>query len=199
MAKQTKLHSGTALIVLVLAWLIPGAGHVYIGKTVRGIIIFLTVGVTFWAGVAAGGVMTVDKRAEHWWFVAEMFTGVHGLVGWHRSASEYRAVDAIVSADTDYQAQVRALAGRYRGRVPSRKLAELHQEYAARELEKKGVSLVMPAETIARAYAGVAGLLNVLCVFDAVMLALIGVVGETVSAGEVGGASAKGKGKGKKR
>ena len=60
----------------------PGAGHLYLGRPVRAAIIFLTIGATFWAGVAMGGVMTVDSRNERWWFIAEMFTGFHGLAAW---------------------------------------------------------------------------------------------------------------------
>jgi hypothetical protein len=41
-----------------------------------------------------------------------------------------------------------------------------------------GVALVNPADTVARAYSGTAGLLNLLCMFDALMLALMGKVGE---------------------
>ena len=40
------------------------------------------------------------------------------------------------------------------------------------------MALVTPAETAARTYSGVAGLLNLACVFDAVMLSLMGVAGE---------------------
>lgn len=182
MAKRTELPPGAPLIVLVLAWLIPGAGHIYIGRTLRGIIIFVTIGVTFWAGVATGGVMTVDKRTERWWFVAEIFTGAHGLVSWYRSEKVYRDVDAALSVDQGYKAQRQLIANRYRGRATRRKYAALYREYAARELQKKQLALVMPAETIARAYAGVAGLLNLLCVFDAVVLSLMGAFGETPTA-----------------
>ena len=50
--------------------------------------------------------------------------------------------------------------------------------YVDKILSDKGYQLVAPAETVARAYAGVAGLLNALCIFDAVVLAAMGVFGE---------------------
>ena len=45
-------------------------------------------------------------------------------------------------------------------------------------LADKGLSLSYPADTVARAYAGVAGMLNLMCIFDAVMLAAMGRFGE---------------------
>ena len=78
------------LVALALSWLIPGAGHAYIGRLGRGIIIFLTIAATFWGGVAMGGVTTVDYQNERWWFVAEMLTGVHGIVGWQRQRALMR-------------------------------------------------------------------------------------------------------------
>lgn len=201
MTKQTKKSQAAPLIALLLAWMIPGAGHIYLGRTWRGVIIFLTIGVTFWAGVAIGGEMTVDKRAERWWFVAEICAGSHGLVGWHRSEKVYSDIDKALAADKGFQEQRQLIARRFRGRdrVAKAQLAELYGEYAARELKSRKLALVMPTETIARAYAGVAGLLNLMCVFDAVVLAIMGVFGETPPDRRKDESHAKSKGEGKKQ
>ena len=45
-------------------------------------------------------------------------------------------------------------------------------------LVDEGLSLSYPSDTVARAYAGVAGMLNLMCIFDAVMLATMGSAGE---------------------
>lgn len=152
------------ILAAVLAWLVPGAGHAYLGRTKRGLIIFVTIGATFWAGVAMGGVMTSDARYEPWWFSAESLTGIHGLVGWARQAKIYRQVDAEIgpppSANTPD-----GRPGRYRMQV------DLF-------LAKRKIDLVYPVGIAALAFAGVAGLLNLLCVFDAATLALLGVHGE---------------------
>ena len=83
-----------ALLVFLLAWLIPGAGHAYVGRPVRAGIIFTVIAATFWSGVAIGGVMTVDYENERWWFAAELLTGLHGIVGWHRQRMVYRELAA---------------------------------------------------------------------------------------------------------
>ena len=155
MASERKKHRPLPLVALLMAWLVPGAGHVYLGRTVRGVIIFVTISATFWAGVGIGGVMTADYQNERWWFMAEMFAGVHGLVAWHRHN----------------QVQNKVLGGE-----AMRERLSLAQ--ADQKLQEEGVFLPYPSDTVARAYAGVAGLLNLLCAFDAVVLAMMGATGE---------------------
>lgn len=145
---------------MVLAWLVPGAGHVYVGRFARGAIIFLLVGATFWTGVAFGGVRTVDPLAERWWFYAQMMTGVHGLVGWQRQRPYPSYVPPSFARES---AKVRDDQDKY--------------DNAA---SPDCIALVSPVDTVARAYSGVAGLLNLLCIFDALLLAAIGVSGEPV-------------------
>jgi hypothetical protein len=146
---------------MVLAWVVPGAGHVYIGRMARGIIIFFVVGATFWAGVAVGGIKTVDPQAERWWFYAQMMTGVHGLAAWQRQ----RAFPTITWTPQN--------------EPDRRKLNDyLHKYFNAASPDNLG--LVSPVDTVARAYSGVAGLLNLLCIFDALLLAWMGVSGEPV-------------------
>ena len=147
-------------LALVLAWLVPGAGHYYVGRKVRGVVIFLTLSAMFWTGVALGGVMTVDARGERWWFVADMFTGVHGLVSYQRQKAVY--------ADPKI--------------FPPQEAMLLQNEAVVDErLAKAGIVLAHPGDTVARTYAGIAGFLNLMCMFDAVMLALMGQVGEPSS------------------
>jgi hypothetical protein len=147
MTRQKQSSPIPALAVL-LACAIPGAGHLYLGRAKRGIIIFLTVTALFWAGVGVGGVLTVDSQKERWWFAAQMLTGVNGLAAWQRQKLAYQAL-AKVKGDSLEERTVNA-----------------------------GIALVVPSETVARAYSGVAGLLNLMCIFDALMLSIMGARGE---------------------
>lgn len=181
MAERKSNNRIVAVIVMVLAWAVPGAGHVFIGRVTRGIIIFVTITATFWAGVAMGGVMTVDSRTERWWFAANMCTGVNGLTGWYRSKDVYAQAELELASDA-YATRLRddhSLATSADGRM----LTSVQQvdvsnalrlQYVDKILSDKGYRLSPPAETVARAYAGVAGLLNALCIFDVVLLALMG-------------------------
>jgi hypothetical protein len=66
----------------VLAWAVPGMGHVYLGDVRRGLVIMATIAATFWGGVAIGGVAsTVNQKERTAWFMAQICTGSHGLLG----------------------------------------------------------------------------------------------------------------------
>ncbi len=162
MAKKLKPEIAVFLAA-GLAWLVPGAGHAFLGRGKRGIIIFVTIAATFWAGVAMGGAMTCDARYERWWFITQMFSGVHGLVGWHRQKAVYQRVDP----------QLDPVGHPSAGRRPNPRRMDTD-----RILIKDNLAVVYPVASAARAYSGVAGLLNLLCVFDAACLALLGVSGE---------------------
>jgi len=71
----------------VLAWVLPGAGHFFIGQRGRGLIFMITIALTFWGGIAIGGVKnTVNPQDRTLWFLAQVCTGVHPFVAiaWSR-------------------------------------------------------------------------------------------------------------------
>jgi len=77
----------TAPIAGFLGWLVPGLGHIYLGHRVRGLVCLVTITVTFWSGVAIGGVQaTVDPQERTLWFMAQLCTGGNTLAayGLHR-------------------------------------------------------------------------------------------------------------------
>ena len=157
----TVTNSIRAVIAMALAWIVPGAGHAFAGRPWRGVIIFVAIGLTFWTGVAMGGVMTVDQREQKWWFAAQMFTGVHGLVGWQRGNEQMKQLAPKIQKEMARQ-----------GSSPQNEV----RNSTIRVLADEKLALVAPMATLAQAYTGVAGLLNLMCVFDAIMLALIGTV-----------------------
>ena len=160
MPKSTKQSKPIWVVAGFLAWLVPGAGHVYIGRPRRGAILFVAIAATFWAGIAMGGVMTMDYRYQRWWFSAQMLSGVHGLVGWYRQEQVYREIGEDPRLTRTYPAA--------NGRPDDQQMLV---DY---ELKQDGIVLTCPTEGVARAYSGVAGMLNLLCIFDAVMLGLVG-------------------------
>jgi TM2 domain-containing membrane protein YozV len=170
MARATGSNIPTALTAAALAWIVPGAGHVYIGRPVRGIILCLTLAATFWAGVAMGGVMTVDPVNEHWWFIADLFTGVHGIAAWQLEQHTWRSLN-----DEGLRQREAALL-RDPVEVTALMDAKLHEH---------GLALTSPTDTVARAYSGIAGLLNIMCIFDVMILSLMGVRSEPAAPAKV--------------
>lgn len=59
----------------ILAWILPGLGHMKVGETARGRMILLGVGGLFLLGVLVGGVDCVDRREDGMWFIAQAGTG----------------------------------------------------------------------------------------------------------------------------
>jgi TM2 domain-containing membrane protein YozV len=169
MTRKTEANIPLAGLAGVLAWIIPGAGHICIGRPVRGIILCLTIAATFWAGVAMGGVMTVDPENEHWWFIADLFTGVHGLAAWQLQQHTWRGL-----VDPDVRQRQAALS-----HDPAEATAVMDQK-----LQERGLALTSPTDTVARAYSGIAGLLNIMCIFDAIILSLMGIPAEPTAPAE---------------
>ncbi len=162
MSKTSKKTRTFPAVAMVLAWIIPGAGHIYLGRVTRGLIIFVAISAMFWGGIAFGGVMTVDRQKERWWFVAQMLTGSNGLVGWQRQQAAYSHAREQINLETN-------------GRADSEFNIKTRTEL---KLIEQKLVLTAPEDNVARAYSGIAGLMNLMCIFDALMLSLMGVKGE---------------------
>jgi len=67
--------------LVLLAWLIPGAGHWYLGLRARGVIIFLTVCFTFLLGLILGSVEVIDPQYAKGWFLAQALGGLPAILG----------------------------------------------------------------------------------------------------------------------
>lgn len=72
----------------ILAWILPGAGHFYLGQRGMAAVFFIAISFPYWTGLAVGGVMNsvnpreekprdwgVQPRGNKWLFLAEMCTG----------------------------------------------------------------------------------------------------------------------------
>jgi hypothetical protein len=112
--------------VALLAWLLPGLGHWWIGQRSRAVIFFVITGVTFWGGVAVAGVRTaVTVRDNGLWIAAQLCMGPQtlGALSWSNSLAATDSPDSYKSP--------------------------------------------WPSADIGVVYAGVAGLLNLLIIIDA--------------------------------
>jgi hypothetical protein len=75
MAKRSDMDHGLLLlIVAVIAWVIPGAGHFFIKEKKRAIIIFVTITATFALGLFIGSIAIIDPVGAWPWYVGQMLT-----------------------------------------------------------------------------------------------------------------------------
>ena len=71
-------------LALVLAWLIPGAGHWYMGHRGRAVAICLGISAAFLLGVVLGGIEVIDPRGDFFAkirFCAQAMCGLPALAG----------------------------------------------------------------------------------------------------------------------
>jgi hypothetical protein len=62
-------------VAAVLAFLLPGAGHFYLGETKRGALIAIGVLGMFFGGIFIAGIDAVDRRENFVWFVGQALVG----------------------------------------------------------------------------------------------------------------------------
>ncbi len=83
MPTKSKIDHGLLMIIVALAaWAIPGAGHFVIKERKRGIIMFVTITLTFLVGIYVGSIGVIDKVGAKPWYVAQMMASpAVGLIG----------------------------------------------------------------------------------------------------------------------
>jgi hypothetical protein len=75
-------HAAFLLTVGILAWLVPGAGHLAIKQNKHAIIIFLTIALTFCMGLYIGSVAIINPIDAKPWFAAQVMNSPAVAVLW---------------------------------------------------------------------------------------------------------------------
>lgn len=184
--KEPQPNYPLAVLAGVLAYLIPGAGHILLRRYVRGIIVFLGITGLFWTGIGFGGVFTVDPVNERWWYAADMLTGISGLYARARSLEKSNAI-----AHTLVDQNKLSTLGPPRNPADAEAWKKVYND----KLAEDKLAVVYPVDVVSRAYSGVAGMLNLLVIFDAMMLGLLGRAGEESPAAKQQPEAAKDAGK----
>ena len=84
----------------LLAWILPGAGHYYLGHRGLAFVLFLAISLPYFTGLAIGGILnSVNARTNPWLFLPELGIGA------------YTTPCALVSRGIDASIQQRENAG----------------------------------------------------------------------------------------
>ncbi len=162
--RTSRRPASSSSIAGLLAWILPGLGHWYLGHRVRAIIIMVVIAVTFWCGVAIGGVKsTVDLNENRLWFLAQICTGSHTTVA------------AIWSGRLDPVVDVCPACGAKLAHKPrvGDTCAHCDQPITNAASATRLRLAFWPQIDIAIVYTGIAGLLNLLVILDAIARAEI--------------------------
>ena len=74
------MHRKNPLVGLVLAWLLPGAGHCYLGRKGKGIYFFVLITTAYVLGLFLAGFCNVSIDRFPWHYAGEIFYGGATLI-----------------------------------------------------------------------------------------------------------------------
>ena len=138
-------------IVGAMAWLIPGGGYFVLGDKRRGAVVLVTISLTFLTGIYVGSIGVIDSlHAKPWYFAQVMNTPAVMLIGNHVAGAYRKAKNSVDEArhTGDQRAIVKAV--------------EMMQSNTYRVYGR-------PNE-VGQIYTSIAGLLNLLCIVNAMYL-----------------------------
>ncbi len=141
MAETSKPGSDERLqpAAAVLAFVLPGLGHLHLGEKQRGICIMVGVLGLFFGGVFIGGVDVIDSKEDKWPFLAQAPVGPLAFaVDWLHQ-NKLKANDPPPGASADW----------FRDNKPNRTKSLSH------------------VNEVGWLYASIAGMLNAICIIDA--------------------------------
>ena len=83
-------HTLFLLTVGLLAWLIPGAGHLLLKEKKRALIIFATIVLTFCAGLYVGSIGIINPVGAKPWYVAQIMNSpIVAVLGYQATTGYY--------------------------------------------------------------------------------------------------------------
>jgi hypothetical protein len=143
----------TGILALVLAWAVPGLGHILLGQRARGLIFALTVHGLFAAGMLIGGVKAINPPDQPIWSYTQALTGWPMLVANRVEKASRRETDRLLREYDDARRDVADRQAFARGYFPQHALITYHPK----------------VQDIGAVYCGIAGMLNLLVVFDVLL------------------------------
>ncbi len=78
----TKLKAWEFPLAAILAWLVPGAGHFYLGLRKRAVLLFIAIELTFFIGLYIGTLRIVNPAQSMFWFLAQILTGLNTIIAY---------------------------------------------------------------------------------------------------------------------
>ena len=141
--QRNKQQAGFSVVPAICAWLVPGLGHVVIGETARGALIFVGIAFMWICGILIGGIDAVDRKEDQLWFVAQACSGpiAFGVDGMNSALLKSGQVGELLDAP-----------------APSRNAAQVKVS------SYKGIAHVNEYGIL---FTGLAGLMNLVAVIDA--------------------------------
>lgn len=172
-------------LALVLAWVVPGLGHMMVGQKGRGIVFMLTIHGLFAAGLLIGGIRSINPPDQAIWTYTQFLTGWPMLVA-NKVEKAYFVPDYLSPIpdprDPSGRAATTIMRQRYVDEAHAQgvNLSDPKERKAFTEdfIRRNPLFAYHPkVQDMGAVYCGIAGMLNLLVMFD-VLLRVTGSVRE---------------------
>lgn len=147
-------------VAMVLAWVLPGLGHWYLGEKQRARLIAAGILGLFVGGILIGGINAVDRKEDTIWFVGQAIVGpaAFGVDYVHQNYLKVKAKDPVTGKETVRSARPDEVRGPDGWPVQAQ----------PGQLPPSSVSLGRMNE-LGTLFSTIAGMLNLLVIIDAAM------------------------------
>jgi hypothetical protein len=157
---------------LVLAWAVPGLGHFLLGEKKHGIIFALTIHALFAGGLLLGGIRAINPPDQPIWTYTQFLTGWPMVICNRIERTMDPKLQAAYAAESEYMSNRPSINDESPEDIAKR------QAYAKAYIADHPLFIYHPkVQDIGAVYCGIAGMLNLLVMFD-VLLRITGSVRE---------------------
>ena len=177
-AKPPEEEAGIAgYASLPLAWLVPGLGHFLIGHRARGVVFAVTIHLLFALGMLLGGIRSIRPREQPIWTYTQYLAGWPMLAAnhfWNGFAQEYlppvNNPNQQTAKEREFDDEWRKFERNHPVPAGSDEELALRAEFTRRFIAKNPAFALHPkVHDIGSVYCGIAGMLNLLVIFDVLL------------------------------
>ena len=186
-ATNQQPEEGINYLALALAWLVPGLGHMVIGHKARGMVFLVTLHGLFALGLILGGIRAINPPEQPIWRYTQFLSGWPMLVTNYVERKVYEPEYVYVDREHP-MTKIEKLYESGRPSLLDDAARPRREAYAKDFIEKHPLFSYHPKiQDIGSVYCGLAGMLNLLVIFD-VLLRITGsqrVASEGAAKGEL--------------
>lgn len=189
-ASDTPAEERLEPVAAILAALVPGAGHLYLGEIRRGVLIAGGILGLFFGGLLIGGIDVVDRKEDGIWFIGQALVGplAFGVDALHQTqfkAAPAELVEEAARERVSYAALERELEARRRSPGPGETIEVVayddpttpaRESHPVRVLVEAGPGQGPPSSKslgrmneLGTLFVTIAGMLNLIAFIDAAM------------------------------
>jgi hypothetical protein len=159
-------------VAVVLAWLVPGLGHMMIGQKARGLVFLVAIHGLFALGLLLAGIRAINPPEQAIWTYTQYLTGWPMFVADRvEKASRVELGDRAADPNQNRPVYAGRLGVLFNQETPPGGETVEQKQARARQFIKDHPSFAMDPklQDLGAVYCGIAGMLNLLVIFDVLL------------------------------